>query len=121
MGLLKRIGTKLSETPQQSRAQEIRTWAAGIAGVEQMAVCRTRQPVRVAGVVESMKVIPQGNSSQLEVQIYDGTDRIYAVWLGRRRIEGIDLGMGLVLEGMLGRHRGMLQIINPAYTLVSRQ
>lgn len=120
MGIFKRVGERLNETPEQLQAQEIRSWCGEVAGVEQIAVCRPRSRQRVAGVVESIKVIPRGGSSTLQVQIYDGTDQIVGIWYGRRKIPGVDLGRRLILEGTIGRFYGndQLQIINPAYELV---
>lgn len=122
MGWLRRIGDKLSVTPDQNRAQQLRQWASSFDGTEQIAVCRTRNPVKVAGVVESIKVVPLGGTAKLEVQVYDGTDKVTAVFLGRRRVEGIQLGMGLILEGMLIKpdEHSPLEMINPAYTLAPR-
>lgn len=65
-------------------------------------------------------MIPQINKrATLEIQVYDGTDEVTAVWLGRRKIPGIDLGSGLILEGTIGRFRDdRLKMINPAYELL---
>jgi hypothetical protein len=39
------------------------------------------------------------------------------VWLGRRRIAGIEPGCSLVVEGRLGVNRGEYVIYNPRYEL----
>ncbi|MGH2732035.1 MAG: OB-fold nucleic acid binding domain-containing protein [Actinomycetota bacterium] len=115
MGFLKRLG--LDE--DRLRAQEIRSWAAKVPGVDQIAVCRPRSRARVVGIVQSIKVIPQEDTTRLEVQIFDGTDEITGVWFGRRRIPGIDLGKGLVMEGTIGNSRKrILEILNPEYQLL---
>lgn len=121
MGVFKRFGERLSETPEQLQAQETRAWCAEIVGVEQIAECRARTRRRVAGVVESIKVIPRRVTTTLEIEIYDGTDHIVGVWYGRRKIPGIDLGKRLILEGTIAVVDGgdRLQIINPAYELIA--
>lgn len=120
MGILKRVGEKLSTTPEQHQAQEIRNWCGEVIGVEQIAVCRPRTYRRVAGIVESIKVIPRTHTTTLEIQIFDGTDTIVGVWLGRRKIPGIDLGQRIILEGTIGIFKDTtLQIINPAYELIA--
>lgn len=122
MGLLKKIGETLAETTDQLRAQEIRHFCGRIPGVEQIAVCRPRTWARVAGRVQSIRVNPRMDRAALEVQIYDGTDHLTGVWLGRRKIPGIDLARGLILEGTLTRHRDRgLQITNPAYELLPEE
>jgi hypothetical protein len=119
MGLLKRIGERLAAPPEQLRAQEIRKWCDEIDNVEQIGVCRPRHQARVAGIVQSIKVVPRESSCTFEVQVYDGTDEVVGVWLGRRRIPGIELGRGLILKGTLGRFGGgPLTIINPEYELL---
>lgn len=121
MGLLRNLGSRLVETPEQTRAQALRTWISNLPDVEQICVCRPRTRVRVAGVVESITVVPRGDSYKLEATIYDGTDRMAAIWLGRRRIAGIDLGTVLILEGTMGWFKETLSIVNPAYTLVPEE
>lgn len=119
MGLFKRVGERLNETPEQFQAQEIRLWCGEIPGVEQIAECRPRTRRRVAGIVESIKVIPRQDTSILEVHIFDGTDEITGVWYGRRKIPGIDLGERLILEGTVSTtDRKGLRIINPSYEIV---
>lgn len=116
---MRRFGEKLAETPEQFHAQEIRGWCGEIPGVEQIAECRPRTKRRVAGVVESIKVIPRLETSTLEVEIYDGTDNIVGVWFGRRKIPGVDLGKRIILEGTIGTFGGTaLKIINPSYEIV---
>lgn len=116
MGLLDRWG----ESDEQLRAQEIREQVRQVPGVEHIAACRPRTKTRVAGIVLSIKVMPHEDTASLAVQIFDGTDEVTGLWLGRRKIPGIELGKCLVLEGTIrtlpGNH---LQIINPAYELVA--
>lgn len=119
MGLLQRFRDRLSESPQRLRAQEVRAICAELAGIQQIGESRPRTKPRVAGVVQSMKMVPHENTTLLEVDIYDGTDEITGVWYGRSEIPGITLGRPLILEGTIRRgDDGRLQMINPAYHLV---
>jgi hypothetical protein len=43
------------------------------------------------------------------------------VWLGRRRIPGIDAGTELRLQGMVTVRDGLPTMFNPRYEIVSRQ
>jgi hypothetical protein len=115
MGFLK----ALSETEEEIHAEQTREWCREIKGIEEVTSCMARTRRKVAGVVESIKLIPSKFSNTLEVTIFDGTDRIIGVWLGRKSIPGIDLGSHLMLEGTVGNYgSGPLQIINPAYELL---
>jgi translation initiation factor 2B subunit (eIF-2B alpha/beta/delta family) len=121
MGLLGRLGKRLSESSDEIHAQTTREWCASIEGVESISSCGPRTRTRVVGVVESIKLVPTAFGHSLEVQIYDGTDRAVAVWLGTRSIPGIDLGSSLILEGVIGKYGASgLKVINPAYQLVPR-
>jgi translation initiation factor 2B subunit (eIF-2B alpha/beta/delta family) len=115
MGFLK----GLSETSDEIHAQHTRKWCREIDGVQDVTDCMERTRRKVAGVVESIKLVPRQFSNTLEVTVFDGTDRIIGVWLGRKSIPGIDLGTHLILEGTVGRFEpGPLRIINPAYELL---
>ncbi len=92
---------------------------SGVKGVEKISRCKPRTRKKVVGVVESIKLVPRDFGHSLEVQIYDGTDRIIGEWLGWRTIPGIDLGTRMVMEGTVGTFGdGTLRIINPAYELL---
>lgn len=78
-----------------------------------------RTHVVVAGEVRAVQVVPRAGSPWLEVTIDDGTGKAVAVFSGRRRIAGIAVGRGLVLEGVAGRRGRRLQLMNPAYTLLA--
>ncbi|MCB5292884.1 hypothetical protein [Arthrobacter sp. SO3] len=49
------------------------------------------------------------------------TDRLRVVWLGRRRIPGIDAGTELRLQGMVTVRDGLPTMFNPRYEILSRQ
>ena len=48
-------------------------------------------------------------------------DRLRVIWLGRRRIPGIDAGTELRLQGMVTVRDGLPTMFNPRYEIVSRQ
>ncbi|TSE16174.1 hypothetical protein B1A87_010130 [Arthrobacter sp. KBS0703] len=48
-------------------------------------------------------------------------NRLRVIWLGRRRIPGIDAGTELRLEGMLTVRDGLPTIFNPRYEILSHQ
>src|SRR3954454_8693868 len=77
-----------------------------------------RQPARVGGEVQGLRVVPRAGSSSLEVTVTDGSGRAVAVFLGRRSIAGIVPGIGVVLEGVARREGARTVLINPAYTIL---
>ena len=54
---------------------------------------------------------------QDEAELYDGTGTITLIWLGRRRIGGIECGRSLVARGRLTSHDGRPTIYNASYEL----
>jgi RecG-like helicase len=71
----------------------------------------------VGGRVRSVKFNPTANVPVLEAELFDGSCQIQLVWLGRRRIAGIEPGRKLLARGRVGVHNGALAIYNPWYEL----
>jgi RecG-like helicase len=71
----------------------------------------------VGGRVRSVKFNPTENVPVLEAELYDGSEAVQLVWLGRRRIAGIEPGRKLLARGRVGEHDGHRAIYNPWYEL----
>lgn len=76
-----------------------------------------REPVAIHGVLRSVTHRPIDGVSALEGELYDGSASVTLVWLGRRKIEGIEPGRQLTAYGRLGVRRGERVIYNPRYEL----
>lgn len=75
------------------------------------------QSVDVYGRLTSVRYNPTANVPLLEAELYDGSATIQLVWLGRRRIAGVEPGRKLTAHGRVGLHRDQLAIYNPIYEL----
>ena len=75
------------------------------------------QMATVAGRVRSVRFTPTANVPVLEAELFDGSAAIQLVWLGRRRIAGIEPGRRLLARGRVGVHADGLAIYNPWYQL----
>ena len=63
-------------------------------------------------------LVLNSGSSSLKYRLFDGTDTIELVWLGQRRIPGIDSGRTLRVRGRLGKlENGTKAIYNPHYEI----
>jgi RecG-like helicase len=71
----------------------------------------------VGGRVRSVRFTPTENVPVLEAELFDGSAAILLVWLGRRRIAGIEPGRRILARGRVGLHDGRLAIYNPWYEL----
>ncbi|MFN2590573.1 MAG: OB-fold nucleic acid binding domain-containing protein [Actinomycetota bacterium] len=105
----------MTESDEDRLAGELRTWAATVDGTVRIADAPTRTRVKIAGVVRRITVRPVEGFEALEAVVYDGTGELSAVWLGRRSIPGLLLGSRLILEGVIGRERTRLRVVNPEF------
>lgn len=75
--------------------------------------------VTVTGRLRAVVYNPREHVPTLEAELFDGSAAIGLVWLGRRRIPGVEPGRRLVARGRVGVHDGRLAIYNPWYELQS--
>ena len=54
----------------------------------------------------------------LVAELFDGERSVNLVWVGRRRIAGIEPGVFLVAEGRIAKVKGVPTIFNPNYQIV---
>lgn len=117
MGVLRRFLKRINETDEMRLAAETRAWADSIEGSVRIRDATLRRPVRVAGVIRRMTVLPMEGKEALQALISDGTGEVTAVFMGRRGIGGLSLGTRVVIEGVPGEHRGEIRIVNPRLEL----
>jgi hypothetical protein len=111
---------RLTRPPGDVRAQNLRAWASSIPGTTPIAEATPRTRHKVAGVVQNIRIDPRQGSGSIEATILDGSGEIVAKWLGRPTMPGLRLGVGLVMEGIVGTgSEGEKLILNPEYQLVS--
>jgi hypothetical protein len=77
-----------------------------------------RRPVRVAGEVRSVRIVPRAGADALEVTVSDGRASVTGVFLGRRKIHGVSPGRKVIFEGVVVPSGKQRQIYNPIYTLL---
>ena len=103
-------------SPASREALELQheTVEAGCCPIVQAA---DRQPVWLHGTLRTVTLRPRGGVPALEAELYDGTGMLTVVWLGRRRIAGIEPGRNLSVEGRIGLQDGTRVMFNPRYEL----
>ncbi len=97
-------------------AEELRAEAAS-AGCEPVAACRKGEVVTVTGRLKSVVYTPRETVPTLEAELFDGSGSVTLVWLGRRRIPGIEPGRSLMARGRFASFDGKQVIYNPWYEL----
>ncbi|MGY1846226.1 OB-fold nucleic acid binding domain-containing protein [Blastococcus sp. SYSU DS1021] len=97
-------------------AQELRAGTA-TAGCEPVSTCRKGAVVTVTGRLKSVVYTPRETVPTLEAELFDGSGSVTLVWLGRRRIAGIEPGRSLTARGRFASFDGRQVIYNPWYEL----
>jgi DNA/RNA endonuclease YhcR with UshA esterase domain len=88
-------------------------------GATPVMACTARRNVCVTGTVKSVTLKSLAGAPSLEAEIYDGTGSVTAIFLGRRRICGIETGKSMVLRGRITEREGQSIIYNPRYELLA--
>jgi len=73
--------------------------------------------VKLSGRLRTVVYTPRTNLPTLEAELYDGTDVVTLVFLGRRHIAGIEPGRAMTAEGRVALRDGRKVIYNPHYAL----
>ena len=113
---LRRTISKWANSTDQ-HARDMRATYVGDGDVS-IADAADRAMVTLCGSVRSLTVRPRGGVPALEAELFDGSGVITIVWLGRRRIAGIDPGRSMRVQGRIGVHDGTRIIYNPRYELM---
>lgn len=86
--------------------------------VTRIDACTPGEEVTLAGEVANLTNRPEGNAPALEIELTDGSGRVFVVWLGRRRIPGIHEGRRMVIHGRLNCVADHPTVYNPRYELL---
>lgn len=115
-GRFRKAVARLTADSQDLQRAELQQESAQ-AGATAVTSCSRGEPVCVAGSLQTVTLRPRAGVPTLEAQLYDGTGTITLIWLGRRRIRGIECGRSLVARGRLTTHDGRPTIYNADYEL----
>lgn len=116
MGAHLSLRHRLTASPQHLDAVELQF------EVERLACQPVERLVRgqiatVAGRLRAVQYTPTEHVPTLVAELYDGSAPLQLVWLGRRRIPGLEPGRRLIARGRVGLRDGALAIYNPWYEL----
>lgn len=114
-GRLRRSLSRWASTDDQE-AKELQEGTAK-AGCCPIAEAGDRSRVELQGTLRTVTLRPRGGVPALEAELYDGTGLITLVWLGRRRIAGIEPGRHLKAAGRIGMQDHVRVMFNPRYEL----
>ena len=116
-GYLRRLTRRLTEDPEQRDVEEL-TDEAAHTGARRAIDCERGQEVTMVGTLRSVEANAKGCAGGVRAELFDGTDTVTLVWLGQRRIPGIESGRTLLVRGRLGKlESGAKAIYNPHYEI----
>lgn len=117
--VLRRLVDRVTRTTEDLHSDSLRRASTdqGAVHVRDL-VPRTR--ATVVGEIRSVTLRPRAEVPALVVELWDGSDMLHLIWLGRRRIPGIVPGVRLQATGRVSRHRQMTTMYNPAYEILGR-
>ena len=86
-------------------------------GAQRAVECASGQEVTVMGRLRTVEFRSQDAEAAVEAELFDGTDGITLIWLGRRRIPGIEPGRTMRVRGRLAVRDGRKVLYNPYYEI----
>ena len=105
-GYFRRLGRRLTADIDQLDAEEL----------AETDCCRGEEAT-ILGRLRSVEACPKAAGATVQAEFFDGTDAITLVWIGRRRIPGIEPGRRILVRGRVGDRDGRKVIFNPYYEL----
>ena len=115
-GRFRRALHRLAADDAELLAEELQSEAEAAGGTP-VERCPLRAPVCIAGTIRAVTLRPRGGAPALEAELYDGTGSVALVWLGRRRIAGIEPGRAIVAHGRIALLGDQHVMFNPRYEL----
>lgn len=112
-GWLRRLTSDESELEADSLCSDTDASGATRAGR-----CRAGQRAEVMGKLRAVQLQPSQGLAALVAELYDGTDTVELIWLGRRNIAGIEAGRTVRATGRIAVRDGHKVIYNPRYQLM---
>ncbi len=113
---LRRFFRRLTASEAELDAEDLQRESAQ-SGCTPLRNTRRGQLATVTGRLKTVVYTPRTNLPTLEGDLYDGSDVVTLVWLGRRHITGIEPGRKLTVRGRIAIRDGRKVMYNPYYEL----
>ena len=114
--LLRRVVDRLAKSQLDIEAAELRQDARS-AGCQPIRDAEDRSEVTLAGTLKTVTLRPRSGTPALEAELYDGSGTLLVIWLGRRRILGVEPGRAVKVTGRVSTAGGSRVMFNPRYEL----
>lgn len=114
---LKKVVERLTKPVEELDREQLEAYC-DVLGVTPLNEITPRTPVKIAGEIRAVRIVPRAGAPALEVTVTDGRGSAVAVFLGRRKIAGLSPGRRLILKGVAGRDNTRVLLYNPEYELL---
>jgi hypothetical protein len=111
--MLRRLTSDVEELDAENLSED-----ADRSGAQRAVECACGQEVTVLGRLRSVEFRPQEANASLEAELFDGTEGVTLIWLGRRRIPGIEPGRTMRVRGRIAVRDGRKVLYNPYYEII---
>ncbi|HEY5880000.1 MAG TPA: OB-fold nucleic acid binding domain-containing protein [Nakamurella sp.] len=91
---------------------------ADASGAVRAGICCQGEVVKLQGRLRYVDLRPTDSLATLVAELYDGTEGVQLIWLGRRSIPGIEPGRTVKVRGRVAIRDGRKVIYNPDYDLL---
>lgn len=91
---------------------------ADASGAIRAQICCQGEKVMLVGRLRYVDLRPTDSLATLVAEVYDGTEGVQLIWLGRRSIPGIEPGRTVKVRGRIAMRDGQKVIYNPDYDLM---
>ncbi|MEE1926674.1 OB-fold nucleic acid binding domain-containing protein [Streptomyces sp. TRM 70351] len=115
-GRIRRFLGRFSATGEAAPPVRVQEDTA-VRGCTRICDCGDRQVVKVTGTLRTVTLRARAGVPALEAELFDGSDSLDVVWLGRRAIGGVEPGRNLIVSGRIAMNRGRRVLFNPKYEL----
>jgi hypothetical protein len=115
-GYFSRMVRKLTSDVEDLDADDL-SEKAEAGGAKRACDCRSGEEVTVLGRLRSVELCPTSEAATLQAELFDGTQGVTLIWLGRRRIPGIEPGRTIKVRGRMAVRDGQKVLYNPYYEL----
>ncbi|MGI5244526.1 OB-fold nucleic acid binding domain-containing protein [Dactylosporangium sp. CA-139066] len=113
---LRKFLRRLTASDSELDAEELQRDAVQCGSMPAL-TCQRGQVVSLKGRLRTVVYTPRTNLPTLEAELFDGSDLVTLVWLGRRHIAGIEPGRAITAKGRIAVRDGRKVLYNPYYEL----
>ena len=118
MGAIGRWYNRLTADDATVEADELSTEVDQHVGCQRAVGCGQGDRVTVLGRLRAVDLRPTDALATMVAELYDGTDSVELIWLGRRSIPGVETGRSVKARGRIAIKDGRKVIYNPDYELM---